>query len=929
MSDSPELWDGRWVVCRAPTLARATEPNDGDPASTNGDDSAAIVGLEHLPPAAQPPVVALVGDLSRAVDAQLALPLPAGGHALLTVRGDPAHIEVLVRGAGERPDSHPGDPLVAVLNDGRRIELAGVAAGIIDPDGTTSSISPALAELAGAPARTLAARGLVAVIAPEDRARVLEVARRVDDIADGVRLDPHDGGPPRWVTVRGLDVQPDPTSIADPAPTDHGRLLLVTELHARSGELARAAHRATSAFQQAASGRARVDREGHVVAVNPALARMFALDAAVIVGHHLTDLVAPDERPALTALLAAVLRGDLSELDHEVRLVSSLTPANGADDRPDEGPARWVRLQVQAVALAGRDPEVDVEIHDVTNRRRAETMDRDALEALRAAFIHAPTPMAVIELDGTIGEANSELRAMLDVGDLDSAPIRLADLAPEEDRDLVAAVLAEIALGGRARVECRLRRHDGTERVVELAVAAVTAPDHHSPFAIAQVHDVTARRDTEEKLLHQTLHDPLTGLGNRLLLRDRLERAIAQREESPFALMFLDLDHFKWTNDTHGHEAGDELLIEIARRLRTAVRADDTVVRLGGDEFVVLAVGVSDPAGADVLAGKVRSSIAEPFSVAGHLLTVTASVGVVLAGAEHDTADALLRDADLSMYRAKSSGRDRHEVTVGGAVEPRTAPVAEALRLALDTDSLKLHHQPIVDLRTGRAVGTEALLRVEDPVTGLRPPDRLLDGVTDAELLVDLAGWVLDSMIGQMAGWDEAGIGPLGVWINLTGAELRTDSLLERVSATLTRTGVDPTRIHVEIPEPELLLADGQALERLRTLAALGVQLGIDDFGTGTTSLAHLRSLPMTFLKIDPSIGRRLREPGGRAVVEAVVAVGRALGLEVIAEGIEDQGQMEALAQLGCTHAQGNLFAAPAPADQLTLPGGHNGGGRT
>jgi len=953
VSDTPELWDGRWVVCRAPTLARATEPAEGDPATTAGGP-APIVGLEHLPPAAQPPVVALVGDLSRPVDAQLALPLPAGGHALLTVHGDPAHVEVLVRGAGERPDAHPGDPLVAVLGDGRRVELAGVAACVIDPDGTTSSISPALAELAGAPARTLAARGLAAVIAPEDRGRVLEVARRVADVADGVRLDPHDGGPPRWITVRGLDVGADPSSIADPAPTDHGRLLLVTELHARAGELARAAHRASSAFQQAASGRARVNREGTVVASNPALGRMLGVDQGRVAGHRLVDLVAADERPALTALLGAVLRGDLSELDHEVRLVASLPaapptditppgarsagpapapgtpatpptpvgpPGSPSSAPPPEPPARWVRLQVQAVALAGRDPEIDVEIHDVTNRRRADALDRDAVEALRSAFLHAPTAMAVIELDGTIGEANSELRALLDVGDLDTEPVRLADLAHEDDRDLVAAVLAEISLGGRARVECRLRRHDGDDRVVELAVAAVTAADHHSPFAIAQVHDVTARHDTEEKLLHQTLHDPLTGLGNRLLLRDRLERAIAHRDESPFALMFLDLDHFKWTNDTHGHETGDELLIEIARRLRAAVRAEDTVVRLGGDEFVVLAIGVSDQAGADVLAGKVRTAIAEPFTVADHLLTVTASVGVVIAGADHDTADALLRDADLSMYRAKSSGRDRHEVTMGAAAEARPAPVAEALRLALDTDSLLLHHQPIVDLRTGRAVGTEALLRVNDPVTGTRPPDRLLDGITDAELLVDLAGWVLDSMVEQMAGWDEAGIGPLGVWINLTGAELQTDSLLERVSGILTRTGVDPTRLHIEVPEPELLLADGRALERLRTLAALGVQLGIDDFGTGTTSLAHLRSLPMSFLKIDPSIGRRLREPGGRAVVEAVVAVGRALGLEVIAEGIEEQAQMEALAQLGCTHAQGNLFAAPAPAHELALPG--------
>jgi EAL domain-containing protein (putative c-di-GMP-specific phosphodiesterase class I) len=306
--------------------------------------------------------------------------------------------------------------------------------------------------------------------------------------------------------------------------------------------------------------------------------------------------------------------------------------------------------------------------------------------------------------------------------------------------------------------------------------------------------------------------------------------------------------------------------------------------------------------------------------VGDHVLTVTASVGIVLPGIEHNTADALLRAADLAMYRAKSTGRDRHEITVGGLATADHAPVAEALRLALDTDSLRLYHQPIVDLRTGKAVGTEALLRVTDPIAGTRPPGRLLDGITDAELLVELAGWVLDRALEQVAEWDDASLGPLGMWLNLSGAELQSDSLLERVSSTLTRTGIDPHRIHLEVPEPALLLSDGRALDRLRTLAALGLQLGIDDFGTGSTSLTHLRSLPMHFLKIDPSIGRRLREPGGRAVVEAIVAVGRALGLDVIAEGIEERAQMEVLAQLGCTHAQGNLFAAPAPAETLSLP---------
>ncbi|QYG90993.1 EAL domain-containing protein [Iamia sp. SCSIO 61187] len=921
MTESGGLWDGRWVVCRAHTLAQAAADARGD------DPGPAIVGLEHLPPSAQPSVVALVGDLARPVDAQVALPLAAGGHALLTLRGDPAHVEVVVRGAGPRPDPDPGETLVTVLPDGRRAELIGVAACVIDPDGTTAAVSPALADLAGVPARVLARDGIVAVVDPADHGRVLAVARGMADDAVGVRIQPSDGGPTRWVDIRGVDLQPEASSIADPAPTDHGRLLLITELHARAGDLARAAHRASAAFLQAPSGRARLARDGTIAAANPAMARFFQADPDHLIGHLLVDLIDHGDRAALSALLDAVLSGDLGSVEHEVRLAARVAPPDAdALPRPDEPPAVWVRIQVEAVTTAV-STEADVELHDITSRRRAESDQRDTVDALRSAFIHAPTPMAVVELDGTIREANSELRALLDLGGVDSQRVRLADLSPEDDRHLIDSVLAESTVGRRGRVECRLRRHDGSVGVVELSVSAVTTPDHLSPFAIAQVNDITSRRDTEEKLLHQTLHDPLTGLGNRLLLRERLERATTQRAQVPFALMFIDLDHFKWINDTHGHEVGDALLVEVAGRLRDSVRTDDTVARLGGDEFVVLAMGVNDPERAGLLAGKVRAAIAEPISVEGHVLGVTASVGVVLSGSEHTNADALLRDADLSMYQAKSTGRDRHQVTVGADAAAARPPVSEALRLALATDSLRLFHQPVIDLRTGRAVGTEALLRVADPVTGTRPPGRLLDGVTDAELLVQLGGWVLDHVLEQMQGWDDAGIGPLSMWLNLSGPELTTDSILERVSSALTSTGVDATRINIEIPEPTLLMADSRALDRLRTLAALGVRLGIDDFGTGSASLAHLRSLPMHFLKIDPSIGRRLREPGGRAVVEAVVAVGRALGLDVIAEGIEDQGQLEVLAQLGCTHAQGNLFAAPAPAETLTLGDGLLGPG--
>lgn len=917
MSGTERLWDGHWVLGRDAV----------DPA-----DSTAMAGLDQLPPAAQPAVLALVGDIpndtSRVIESQIALPLATGGHALLTIRGLPRHLEVMVRGAGARPDPHPGDPVVATLDDGRRAVLPGIAVCAIGPDGATSMVSPALAALARTPARTLAGRGLEAIVAPDDAGRLAALIRRAADMAEGVSLVPGDGGPTRWVNVEAVDLDADQLTFAAAAAPDHGRLLIFTPLDAPGGQMASAARRANAVFDQAPSGHCHLDEDGTIVRANATFTDLVRAGAdGDPTGRRLIDLVAHDDRPPLQALLAATLGGDLSGFEHEVRLGDGGPPrpvqptladteGESVPAPPSPTPSRWVRITIEGAVVAGATV-ADAVLVDITDRHRAEVDQLGTVDALRTAFMHAPTPMALVGRDGSIREANASLDDLLALVS-DEPVARLVDIVTDDDRPAVDQALADVFDGEGGQLECRLLRNGVPDGLVELMVSPVPSNADPGAFAIAQIRDITVQRDTEEKLLHQTLHDPLTGLGNRLLLRDRLERVTTGNPGASFALMFVDLDHFKWTNDTHGHEVGDALLVEIAQRLRNAVRTDDTVVRLGGDEFVVLANGVSEPGTAAMLAEKVRGAIAQPFVRSDHVLAVTASVGVVLAGAEHATVDAVLRDADQAMYQAKAAGRDRYHVTVGTETEQPLTPITEALRLAIDTDSLLVHHQPIVDLRSGRAIGTEALLRIHDPLAGTGPPGRLLDGVEDPELLVELAGWVLDTVLAEVNEWDAAMIGPLSVWLNLSGAELRTDAIVDRIGTALDESALEPHRLHLEIPEPALLLTDGRAHDRMRALAAMGVRLGIDDFGTGTTSLAHLRAMPINFLKIDPSIGRRLLEPGGRAVVEAVVAVGRALGLDIIAEGIEDSAQIDTLVRIGCTHGQGYLFAAPAPAEDLT-----------
>lgn len=893
-ASSRRVWDGRWIVTpQAPGV--------------NGTEAA---GLEALPPGIRATIAGLVADMARPIDAHLIVPIPEGDHAELHVHGGPAQVQVEVVGAGG-PVEAPFEPdLVAQLGDGRQTSLSEVAACVIDPDGRTSSVTPALATLLGRTESAIADVGLATLVAPDDADRVLGVLRGTQSSATGVRLRAGTDGTERWVSVRAFPLSMGLTPNPDPEPAPGGQLVLVNLLQDETASIARAALRADAAFAQAPAARARVSPTGTVLTANPAFGRLVDRDPAELVGHSVVDLLHGDDRAAVAALLGSALLGDLAGFEHEARLTPRLAEET-----------RWVRVHVATVRVGDTDREADVELHDTTSRRAIEHGSKRTTEALRAAFLHVPTPMAIIDLDGTIREANTELHTLLDIGtDLDR-PVDLVDLAHEDDALAVRTALTELASSprGRVNVECRLRRADGTEGLVELAIALVPDSSGEVDSGVVQILDITARRVTEEKLLHQTLHDPLTGLGNRLLLRERLDRALATRHEIPFAVIFCDLDHFKWTNDSHGHEVGDALLVEVSRRLLRVVRAEDTVVRLGGDEFIVVATGVGDARGAEVLAEKVRTAIALPFTTGSHTLTTTASLGVVIAGDEHDGGDALLRGADLAMYRAKSGGRDRAEITDAAPHARPTDHITEALRLALDTDSLRLHHQPIIDLRTGRAAGTEVLVRVLDPIAGSRPPGRLLDGVNDPELLTEMATWVLSEVIDQLTSWDRAGLAPLNAWVNLTGVELAEEGIVDRFHEVLTRTRIKPERIHVEIPEPALIGSDTARLDALHALSDLGVRVGIDDFGTGSTSLTHLRSLPIQFLKIDPSIGRRLSEPGGRAVVDAIVAVGRALSIDVIADGISERSQMEVLAQLGCTHAQGDLFSPPTPADQLTL----------
>ncbi len=412
--------------------------------------------------------------------------------------------------------------------------------------------------------------------------------------------------------------------------------------------------------------------------------------------------------------------------------------------------------------------------------------------------------------------------------------------------------------------------------------------------------------------------DALTGLPGRGSFLDRL-RDLAARDRA-LAVLFLDLDDFKRINDGFGHETGDRLLLEVAARLCTAVRPGDVVARLGGDEFTILCEGVGDERVALEIAERVNASLRAPFEIAGQRRQVRASIGCrVLPAHSGADADALLRDADVAMYQAKGAGKDRVELfsQATRALLVRRLQLESDLREALAEGGLEVHFQPQIELSTGRVVSAEALARWPHPVEGYVSPLEFVGVAEETGLIVPLGAWVLDESCRRLAQWRAEGLA-ITLTVNLSAHQLGDPELVDRVRASLARWDVPASAICLELTESALMGAGEGPLERLEELKRLGLYLAVDDFGTGYSSLGALKRLPVEVLKVDRSFVDGLgTDPGDSAIVAAVLSLAHALGLHVVAEGVETELQASQLAALGCPVAQGFLYSRAVPADRL------------
>ena len=502
-----------------------------------------------------------------------------------------------------------------------------------------------------------------------------------------------------------------------------------------------------------------------------------------------------------------------------------------------------------------------------------------------------------------------------------------------QDKDFYERMWHSLQTTGQWQGEIWNRRKNGETYPAWENISAVRDADGTVSHYVSMLSDITALKQAEEQLRHMALHDVLTGLPNRRLLAENLESALAraQRHGHRLALLFLDLDRFKLVNDTLGHAAGDELLGEVARRLRAAVRQEDLIARLGGDEFTVVLEELQHPDNAAHLARKLIEAVARPMQLCGRELTPSTSVGIAIYPDDARSAADLSKAADAAMYRAKQRGRHTFEFytpEITAEAMERLA-IENDLRRALARGELLLYFQPQVALRSGRILGFEALLRWNHPERGLLLPDQFIPIAEECGLIHALGGWAIDAACAQARRWADAGLNPQRIAVNVSGSQLLHKHLVETVRAAMAEHRFTPGELDLELEITESVLQSAsRSAPVLRQLRELGVRIAIDDFGTGYSSLGVLKHMPIDTLKIDRVFIRNAPDDGdAQAIAKAMIVMAHGLGLHVVAEGVETPAQCRFLLEQGCDEVQGHLYSPALPGDEVPALMAHHAAG--
>ncbi|MGE4545369.1 MAG: EAL domain-containing protein [Pedobacter sp.] len=583
-----------------------------------------------------------------------------------------------------------------------------------------------------------------------------------------------------------------------------------------------------------------------------------------------------------------------------------------------DGETVWLRDFV-SVEMAGRHPvRMRGLMIDITERKTTEL----ELQKLSLAVKQSPAAVVITNLQGAIEYINPKFTRITgytleEVRGRNPRILQSGNMPPEVYENLWAT----ISLGQEWHGELENKRKDGSLFWELASISPVRDKTGNITHFIGVKEDITERKRYEKRLHHMATHDELTGLANRALLQESLAQSLVRAYVSSrqVAVLLLDLDRFKVINDSLGHDFGDKLLVAVAKRLSKVVRAGDIVARLGGDEFVVLLPEVDEASTAELVAKKLLQRLAAPFIIDSREIIVTASMGICLSSQESDDGTSLIRNADIAMYRAKSAGNnfafyspDMNRQIV------ETMELESALRLALEREEFCLHYQPKVDLASGRITGCEALIRWQHPCRGMVSPADFIPLAEETGLIVDIGNWVLMEACRQAKAWQDAGLPPLVVAVNLSARQFRKNDLAQSVKLVLEQTGLEARLLDLELTESMIMDDSVGAVRTMQDLKQLGVVLSLDDFGTGYSSLNYLRRFPVDTLKIDRSfIGDVANDPSCASVTTSIIAIAHNLKLNTVAEGVETREQLAFLAGCGCDSYQGFVFSKPLPAQQF------------
>ncbi len=627
-----------------------------------------------------------------------------------------------------------------------------------------------------------------------------------------------------------------------------------------------------------------------------------------------SEIVHPDDRTLVQVGEQKLRETGLSDLEYRIL-------------RPD-GEIRWVRSRCRLIYDYHQHPlRMDGIVTDITAKKQAEQALKQSETLFRLIFELAPIGMAITDLQGNFEQVNESLCENLDYTETQLKQLSFVDVTHQDDISEDLALHHKLISGeiSEFKTEKRYLAKNGAVRYGILQVVALLDQNKKTSRLLRQLVDITDRKQIEEKLLHDALHDSLTGLPNRQLFLDRLDQAIKRQkrhQEYLFAVLFLDLDRFKVINDSAGHIIGDKLLVAIARQLEDCLRPTDTVARLGGDEFTILLDDLQSIEYATNIAERIHQQFKHPLKIEGQELLISVSIGITIGREDYQQPEELLRDADIAMYQAKESGRSRHELF--NKIMHRN--ILEKLQLekdlwkAIEKREFILHYQPIICLKTGKIKGFEALIRWIHPEHGFVSPVKFIPIAEETGLIVPIGELVLKTACQQMQTWQNLfpHLRHLTMSVNLSGRQLRVVNLLERITAIVSETKINPENLKLEITESMLMENVEEVIKILNQIKTCGIKLAIDDFGTGYSSLSYLQRFPVDTLKVDRSFVKDMGEKGENSeIIKAIISLAHSLGMSVTAEGIETPTQLEQIKALHCEEAQGYLFYKPLEAKSI------------